>query len=130
MQNGYFRLVNDSEGFGIAFYRPSGFGEEIQAGEVTDYLEDMKIGYDRGRIERQLSYEEDVVCHLGPDDCPVCPESYRLEESQDGMMVSVRFYPPSETGERMSLNGFLQDLQLRNITRGIQMKALDRKSVV
>lgn len=124
MQNGYFRLVNDAEGFGIAFYRPKGYGEEIQVGEVTDYLEDMKIGYDRGRIERQLSYEEDVVCHLGPDDCPVCPESYHLEESQDGMMVTVRFYPPSETGERMSLNSFLQDLQLRNITRGIQMKAL------
>ena len=49
MQNGYFRLVNDSEGFGIAFYHPSGYGEEIQMGEVTDYLEDMKALNLKGR---------------------------------------------------------------------------------
>lgn len=124
MQNGYFRLVNDSEGFGIALYRPTGYGEELQIGEITEYLEDMRIGYDRRWIEKQLDVEEDVVCHLGPDDCPVCPETYHLEESSDGMTVTVRFYPPSETGERMTLNGFLQDLQLRNITRGVQMNVL------
>jgi len=126
MQNGYFRLVNDSEGFGIALYRPRGNGEEVQIGEVTDYLEDMKIGYDRGRIEKLLDYEEDMVCHLGPDDCPVCPETYHLEENEDGMLVTVRFYPPSETGERMTLDSFLQDLKLRNIVRGIEMEALQK----
>lgn len=124
MQNGYFRLVNDSEGFGIALYHPTGYGEELQIGEITDYLDDMRIGYDKGRIQKELDLEEDVVCHLGPDDCPVCPETYHLDVSEDGMIATVRFYPPSETGERMSLNGFLQDMQLRNITRGVQMKLL------
>ena len=43
MQNGYFRLVNDFTGYGIALYQPKDFGEEIRADEVWKYLDGLKI---------------------------------------------------------------------------------------
>ena len=51
MKNGYFRLVNDSRGFGIAMYQPKDGGSPIQIGEVLEYLEDRRIGYERKKIE-------------------------------------------------------------------------------
>ena len=45
MQNGYFQLVKDSRGYGIAFYHPSGSGEEVRLDEVWKYLNGLKIQY-------------------------------------------------------------------------------------
>lgn len=124
MQNGYFRLVNDFNGFGIALYQPTEFGEEIRREEVWDYLDGLKISYDRKRIEAQISFGENGTCHLGDGDCPVCRETYRLEVSEDGMMATVRFIPPSEGGERLSLQEFTDDIKRKNIVYGLQEKAL------
>ena len=56
MQNGYFRLVNDFSGYGIALYQPKDFGEEIRADEVWKYLDGLKINYDKKRLEAQISF--------------------------------------------------------------------------
>lgn len=124
MQNGYFRLVNDSTGYGIALYQPRDYGDEIRIQEVQKYLEELRIDYDKRRIEVQISVGEDGVCHLGSGECPVCPESYTLDVSPDGMLASVRFIPPSEGGSRMTLDDFLDDLGRKKIVYGIQKEAL------
>ena len=121
MQNGYFRLVRDDTGYGVALYQPKSGGEEIQLGELLEYLDGHGIAYDRKRIEMLLLDEKDAVCHLGKGGCPVIPETYALSVSEDGMHAMVRFIAPSETGERMECNDFLKDLQFRNISYGIQM---------
>lgn len=120
MQNGYFRLVNDSVGFGVALYQPKDGGEEIQLGELIEYLDGHGIAYDRKKIEVLLMAEQDAVCHLGQDACPVVPETYNLNVSEDGMLAMVRFIAPSETGNRISYDDFLKDLQFKNISYGIQ----------
>lgn len=124
MQNGYFQLVNDSRGYGIAMHRPKGGGEDIRLGELLGYLDDLKIGYDRKRLEMLLLDEEDSVCHLGEGECPARPETYYLDISQDGMLATVRFIAPSETGSRMELEEFLKDLSYKNIVFGIQTETL------
>ena len=58
MQNGYFRLVNDSEGYGIALYQPKEYGDPIQLSEITAYLDDMRIGYDKKKIEIKESIRD------------------------------------------------------------------------
>lgn len=124
MRNGYFRLVNDSEGYGIALYRPKGGGDDIRMGEMLEYLDGLKIAYDRKKLEMHLMEEEDSVCHLGRGVCPVYPETYYLEISEDSMLATARFIAPSEGGKRISFDEFLKDLRFRDITYGIQMMAL------
>lgn len=124
MQNGYFRLVSDEMGFGIALYQPKGGGEEIQAGELWEYLDGHSIAYDRKRIEMALMEDEDSVCHIGRGGCPEIPETYILHVSEDKMMATVRFLAPSETGPRMSYGGFMKDMQFQKITWGVQEKLL------
>lgn len=124
MRNGYFRLVNDFNGYGIALYPQEDFGEDIRAEEVWEYLDAQKISYDKKRIEAQIHFGESGICHLGEGDCPVCSESYALDVSEDGMMAKVRFFPASETGSRMSKEEFLRDIRKKNIVYGITEGAL------
>lgn len=124
MQNGYFRLVSDNEGYGVALYQPQDGGEYIQIGELIGYLDGLGIGYDRKKIEMKLMDETDCVYHLGPGVCPVCPESYQLSVDPDGMSAFVRFIPPSEGGNRMSMDDFLKDLKFRDISFGLKLENL------
>ena len=124
MQNGYFRLVKDTDGFGVALYQPKDGGEEIQIGEIFNYLDSLGIVYDRKKIEMLLMDEADGVCHLGNGACPVCSESYQLNVDEDGMTAIVRFIPPSISGSRMTLEDFLKDMKYKGITFGIQNEIL------
>ena len=122
MQNGYFQLVNaPAGGFGIKFFPPQDGGEAIRIGEVVAWLEGQKIAYDLANLKKFLESGREIICFLGKGECPVINENYQLEISQDAMQASVRFYPPSETGKRMSFNEFLSDLKYKNIIYGIQM---------
>ncbi len=124
MQNGYFRVVNDPEGYGVALYRPRDGGEEIDLPELLGYLDSLGIGYDRKQIEKCLMDEEDTVCRLGRGTCPACPESYHLTVSEDKMTAYVRFIPPAGTGSRITLDDFLKDMKYRGIGFGLRMQML------
>ncbi len=126
MRNGYFRLVNEDDGCGVALYMPKDGGEDIQIGELVGYLDGLGISYDRRRIEMGLMGEEDCVCYLNGSPCPVCPESYQIIVDEDSMKAIVRFVPPSQGGNRMTLDDFLKDMKYRNITFGIRQENLRR----
>lgn len=126
MQNGYFRLVSDPSGYGIQFYQPKDGGDEIKLGELIEYLDGLRIGYDRKKIEMYLMDETDGVCHIGSGACPSCPEAYNLNIDEDGMAAYVRFIPPSISGKRLTLDDFLKDLKYKGITFGLQMEGLQR----
>jgi uncharacterized protein (DUF342 family) len=124
MQNGFFQLVNDFNGYGIALYPQEGFGEDIREDEVWKYLDELHISYDKKRIEAQIHFGERGICHLGEGECPACDETYTLVVSEDGMVATVRFIPPSETGKRLTKDGFLQDIKRKNIVYGLMDGAL------
>lgn len=126
MQNGYFQLVNDANGYGVKLYQPKDGGEPIRIGELVEYLDGLKIGYDRTRLEMMLMDEEaeDAVYHLGSQTCPEYPETYQLEISENNMTVTARFIPASITGSRITFDDFLKDLRFGNITHGINTEAL------
>lgn len=120
MQNGYFRLVNTpAGGFGIKFIPPKDGGTPVTLGEVMEWLDGQKIVYDAKVVKNFLESGREIVCQLGKGTCPPVNENYKLAVSQDNLQVSVRFYPASETGSRMSFNEFLTDLKYRNIVFGI-----------
>lgn len=124
MQNGYFRLVSEPNGFGVALYQPKDGGEEIKIGELFNYLDSLEIGYDRKKLEMLLMDEKDCVCHLGSGACPAHPESYLLNIDEDGMMAVVRFFPPSTSGKRLTMEDFLKDLKYKGIAFGLQTEIL------
>ncbi|WP_300801276.1 FapA family protein [uncultured Acetatifactor sp.] len=124
MQNGYFQLVKDSRGYGIAFYHPSGSGEEVRLDEVWKYLNDRKIKYDRRQVEMEFSMGTGGVCHLDSGDCPVCDETYMLTVSKDCMIATARFIPPSEGGKRLTMDRFLGEIRQQKITYGIKQEML------
>lgn len=126
MQNGYFRLVNqnDGSGFGVALYQPQGGGEKINVDELAEYLDGIKVGYERVKLEMLIMTEKDGYYRLGTGQCPTIPETYHLTVSQDGMIATARFIPPSESGERITFDDFYKDLKYRNITYGINVEAL------
>ncbi len=125
MQNGYFQLVSTlGGGFGVKFFPPKEDGSPVSLGEVAAWLESQKIAYDVGNLKQFLEADKETVCFLGNGDCPVINETYRLDISEDSMLATVRFYPPSEKGARISFNEFLADLRYKKITSGIQMSQL------
>lgn len=124
MQNGYFQVVKASNGFGIRLVPPVDGGEDIRIGELLHYLDEEKISYELSALKRAIEEKRDQVCFLTAGECPIINEKYRLEVSTDLMSATVRFFPPSETGARLTLNEVLNDLRYRNIFSGVQMQVL------
>lgn len=124
MQNGYFRLVKATNGFGIRLIPPADGGEDIRIGELMHYLDEAMIGYEIDHLKNAVEEKRDQVCFLAAGECPVINEKYQLEVSPDFMSATVRFFPPSETGARITLNEVLNDLRYRNIFSGVQMQLL------
>ena len=123
MQNGYFQIVNAvGGGFGVRFYPPMDGGEAVGIGELVSWLDAHNIAYELALLKQFLESGKEITCHLGRSQCPIINESYRLDISEDNMLATVRFYPPSDGGSRMSINEFLSDLRYKKIISGIQMK--------
>lgn len=124
--NGYFKLVNIQNGFGVKCVPPQDGGEPIQINELMDYLGKRSIAYDVAMLKKAVCADSVQTVLLGPGSCPPEQESYQLEISEDYMKVTVRFYPPSETGQRMSMDEFLNDMQFKKIVYGVDQELLQR----
>lgn len=123
MENGYFQLINVAPGgFGIKFFPPKDGGEPLPIAELTEWLEFQRIPYDIKVLNQFLASGRELACQVGAGGCPAVRETYKLTVSPDGMRAVVRFYPPSENGERMNLNELMTDLKYKNIIFGIQMQ--------
>lgn len=126
MRNGYFRIVKTTGGFGIRMIPAVDGGEDIRITELIHYLDHMGIPYDLKKIKEIHQAKEDEICFLGVGECPSIPEQYTLDMSSDKMKATVRFYPPSETGKRLSVDEIVRDLSYQNIVYGIYTKYLER----
>lgn len=127
MKNGYFRLVDLEQGYGIHFWPPEDGGENIKIAEVVDYLEKNDLIYDLSVLKEKIEAGVSDTIFLGTGACPVLAESYRLSIAEDKMTATMRFYPPSGKGGRMlSAEEVIRDLRFRNITFGIQSEVIQQ----
>lgn len=121
MQNGYFQLVNTpGGGFGVKLFPPKDGGEAVPISELTAWLDKRSLPYDLKTLKQFLDAGKELTCSLAQGECPAVDETYFLEIKEEGMLATVRFYPPSENGQRITFNDFLADLRCRNIISGIQ----------
>ena len=105
-------------------HKPQDGGEDIRLGELIGYLDGHGIAYDRKKLEMLLLNGEDTVYQLGRGKCPEIPETYELKISEDGMLVTARFFAASSCGEWMGYEEFIRDLQFKKVIYGIQEKTL------
>lgn len=123
-RNGYFQLVNTRTGYGIKCVPPEEGGEAIRINEVMDYLGARNLVYDLSMLKNAVTAETVQIMPLAPGPCPAERESYQLKISEDQMTVTARFYPPSGTGKRISMEDFIRDLRGNKIVYGLQMGVL------
>lgn len=120
MSNGYFRLVNTQNGFGLSLVRARDGGQEVRGMDVTAYLDALKLDYDLAALKAALESTEDVTVELGTGACPAVNETYTLNISRDKMLVTLQFQAPSPTGKRVEISEVLNDLKVKKIGHGIQ----------
>ena len=127
MRNGYFKVIKTPGGFGVSIFAPKDGGEPVRAQELVNYL-DMNglTAYEPGKITDAIKSGKDEVIELGSGECPPIRENYNFTVSEDNMKAIARFTPPSDTGERMTVEEFLKDLAFRMIKYGIQTELLQK----
>ena len=124
MKNGYFQLICGERGTSIKLIKPVEGGASVTVREIMEYLVTHNISYDTVALNKHVqdfedSDEEEAVYPVNIEPSLQIRESYHLAVSQDKMTAIVRFYPPSQGGERMTASEFKNDLAVKKIVHGI-----------
>ncbi|MBP1585180.1 MAG: DUF342 domain-containing protein [Lachnospiraceae bacterium] len=120
MRNGYFKIVKTQGGYGLSVFAPRDGGEPVRIQELIGYLDTNGIVYDIVKVKNAAESARDNILELGEGECPAIRENYYLAIEDDNLKAVARFFPPSDTGERMTADEFLRDLSFRMIRFGIQ----------
>lgn len=131
MKNGFFQLACGTEGTALKVFAPVDGGKPVAVKEVTEYLTRFGIAFDISIVnniiqEAAASGKPEYQMTLNRNPSAEIRESYELHLSEDKMLATARFYPPSEHGERMSVSEFISDLGQKGIKYGIQADALNK----
>lgn len=130
MKNGYFQLVCGESGTALKIVAPENGGSHVLIKEVMEYLTLCGVMYDtpllnKGLADALSSQTGEYVFRLNNNPSMEVRENYRLNVSQDRMSATVRLYPPSVHGARLTAADFLHDLSLKNITYGIHKEKIE-----
>lgn len=127
MRNGYFRLIELEQGFGLQLIPPQEGGDGIMIAEVMDYLEKNNLVYDLSVLKEKIDAGTKETVFLGTGTCPMIPESYKLSISEDKMTAILRFYPPAGRNMKLlSVEELVRDLRFRDVTYGVQTENLQQ----
>lgn len=127
MANAYFQVIYDENGTSVKFFPATKGGEALKIEEVVKYLEKNKItDYDLVALNKGLSSstEEETVVNIKSE------RGYKINElmvvrcAKEDMFAVARFYPPSNDGERETLDEIKRDLEYLGIKYGIDEKIL------
>lgn len=125
MSNGYFQLVCKNNEVKLRLVPPTEDGGKIEISEVIGYLQQKSIPYDLSALNNAIqNLEEPTVIKLSDGSGHPERECCKIDISPDKMLVTARFYAPSEDGELMSKDEFLNDLAHKNIVSGIDEEAI------
>lgn len=124
--NGYFQLVCEENATFLQIIPPIGNGIPVSPHEVSGYLTDRSIFFDKKMLYHFLAEENGDKIMLNQQFCPPVNEGYLLTITPDKMKAIVRFYAPAAGGNRLSAEEFVKDLTLKGIKTGISMDEINR----
>lgn len=125
-RNGYFRIIRSEDGISIQLVPETGTGKKIELNEIKEYLDAQNITgcsyVELGKALNNLSEEKTVW--VTPDKGYPINEYMKISISKDGMEAKVRFYPPSNDGERVSEKELKNDLNVAGVVYGIDERVI------
>lgn len=123
-QNGYFQVIRKDDGTYIKVFPLKGNGKPVDLNEIKEYLDFHKVldcnFVELGKILNGMSKEDTakVSSYVG---YPI-NEYMRITISEDKMKAIARFYPPSNDGQRETIDEMKNDLSMAGVVFGIQEK--------
>lgn len=123
MANGFFQIINNEQGTNLRIVPPTGGGEMFPINEVVDYLNARSIVYDLHTLSTSYNkaISDETMVELNNNAQTLKErESYLLVVSEDKMSAVMRFYAPSNDGEKMDAAEIIHDLKYRNVLFGIK----------
>lgn len=120
-RNGYFQIIKQENGTYVKLFPEVGKGKKIEFDEIREYLESNKIEdcnfVELGKKLKNLEKEEivQVSNYVGYK----INEYMKVTLSENKMMAKVRFYPPSNDGERLSIDEMHSDLKNAGVVYGV-----------
>lgn len=126
MRNQYFQLEFRETTACLHFYPPVDGGKVLSVSEVIDYLNAKKLDkYDLKDLNAAVTnVTEESVIFVGDWDGIQCREDMVVTLSLDKMKVTCRFYPPSESGKKLTAEDIISDLNFRKVKYGIDQEAI------
>ena len=123
-QNGYFQVVREKDGIYIKLFPPKGNGKPVDLNEIREYLDYNKVldcnFVELGKKINNHTKEEiaKVSSYVG---YPI-NEYMKVSISEDKMKATARFYPPSNDGQRETVEEMKNDLSMAGVVFGVQEK--------
>jgi uncharacterized protein (DUF342 family) len=124
--NGYFQLIYEDGVTKLQVFPPTNGGEAANLSEIVEYLSSRNIAYDNRALHSLMGRAEPYTAIINNVTGLEERENYKLMVSQDRMIATARFYPPSVNGGKMTKREFIDDLGFKGIKFGIQEEEIDK----
>jgi len=124
VKNGYFQIIYIADDAKLRIFGPDEGGELARIAEVTAYLDRNSFrGYDAVEINAAINKgDKQIDIDLPkPKDGQYYPisEAMMVRVSEDKMEAIVRFYPPSNNGEKLGKEEIIKELNNQKVVSGI-----------
>lgn len=121
-KNAYFCLAVKNEGVFVEIYPPKEGGLTIPIGELTSYLNARNLSqYDSKQLSAALEEKEkESSVKVGlPGSIQKVDEAMDVSIYPDRMSATVRFYPPANGGEKLTVQDIIGRLTKEGVKKGI-----------
>ncbi len=124
VKNGYFQIIYIADDAKLRIFGPDEGGELARIAEVTAYLDRNSFrGYDAVEINAAINKgDKQIDIDLPkPKEGQYYPisEAMMVRVSEDKMEAIVRFYPPSNNGEKLGKEDIIKELNNQKVVSGI-----------
>lgn len=129
MKNGYFQVIRSADSISLKLFPPSNGENMVEIEEIREYLENNQIiDYDLKTLNKVLlNLSEVTEVRISPLKGYPINEYMKISIDDDEMRASVRFYPPSNDGERTNIDELKRDLTVAGVVYNVNEEILQRQ---
>lgn len=128
MSNGYFQLICSKSGTSLKIMEPRDGGQSVYIRDIMDYLNLFGVRYNSASLNKGLQDArlagDGYEFQINEDYLSEVRGGFRLNVSPDKMTATVRFYPPSSKGTKLSVGDFLEELSDQKVVYGVKTEEI------
>lgn len=126
-KNSFFRIEIKENGTYLDIFPALTDGKRLTIKEIVDFLDSKGIDYELNTVKKALEMVKDKPARIKLTDTVIAPfgESAAVTVSEDNMLATIRFYPPSTGGKLMDKKEILSELDLKKVCVGISHKMIE-----